>query len=100
MKINKAQSPKREVLILECNLATLNLTSSMRSGARGFFVGYSSSGLPLYNLSQSQALHDAGQSIARTLKDGLSQILGNTDSRRIFYFLLLNLCKLFSKFVA
>ena len=72
--------------------AALNLTSSTRPGTRGFFVGYSSAGLPLYNLSQS-AVHEAGQSLARTLREGLRQILDSADSRRIFYFLLLNLCE-------
>ncbi len=73
-------------------IATLNLTSSVLPGTRGFFVGYSSAGLPLYNLT-TDSIHEAGQSVVRTLKQGLKQILEKTDSRRIFYFLLLNLCE-------
>lgn len=72
--------------------ATLNLTSSNRSGTRGFFVGYSSAGLPLYNLT-SDSIHEAGQSLLRTAKQGFKQIVGDVNSRTIFYFLLLNLCE-------
>jgi zinc transporter 5/7 len=66
-------------------LATLFLTRSVPS-SQGRLVGYSAAGLPLY-ASQQQAtptlLSWAGPIV--------SQILENTDSRRILYFLMLNL---------
>ena len=71
-------------------LACLNLSSNNRSGTRGFFVGYSASGLPLYNLSTS-SIHDASQSILRTARQEFKQIVDNPNSRKIFYFLVLNL---------
>lgn len=71
-------------------LATLNLTTSGRGGTRAFFVGYSSSGLPMYNIT-SESIHEAGQSVLRTAKQGMTQILEDNNSRRIFFFLLLNL---------
>ena len=53
------------------------------SSSRGLLVGYSTSGLPLYSSQPSAPA-------VNWLKPFLSRILENTDSRRIFYFLLLN----------
>ncbi|XP_059081432.1 proton-coupled zinc antiporter SLC30A5-like [Tigriopus californicus] len=78
-------------------LATLNLTTSGRGGTRAFFVGYSSAGLPMYNIT-SESIHEAGQSIFRTAKQGMAQILEDGNSRRIFFFLLLNLAFTFVEF--
>nr|CAD7404084.1 unnamed protein product [Timema poppensis] len=71
-------------------LATLGLTSSSKLGAKGSLVGYSSSGLPLYNFTNS-ALHHTSRSILRLATGMLKQVLMDNNSRRIFYFLCLNL---------
>jgi hypothetical protein len=74
-------------------VAVLNLTGNggrWQTSTRGIFVGYSAAGLPLYNVS-SEYLHEAGQSIARMSKDILKQIVTDSDSRLLFYFLILNL---------
>nr|CAD7198599.1 unnamed protein product [Timema douglasi] len=70
--------------------ATLGLTSSSKLGAKGSLVGYSSSGLPLYNFTNS-ALHHTSRSILRLATGMLKQVLMDNNSRRIFYFLCLNL---------
>lgn len=64
-------------------LATPSLAQPVRS-SHGLLVGYSTSGLPLYSSQPSSP------SIISWLKPFLSRILENTDSRRIFYFLILN----------
>ena len=46
----------------------------------------------MYNLT-SDSIHEAGQSLMRTARQGLKQIIEEKNSRKIFYFLLLNLCK-------
>ena len=71
-------------------LATLNFTSGNKSGARGYFVGYSPTGAPLYNLT-SRSIHEASQSFVRIFKQGFKQTVEDGNSRKIFYFLLLNL---------
>ena len=63
-------------------LATPSLARPVRS-SHGLLVGYSTSGLPLYSSQPSTAS-------VNWLKPFLSRILENTDSRRIFYFLMLN----------
>ena len=65
-------------------LATLFLTRSSQS-SQGLLIGYSAAGLPLYS---SQVTPPTSINWMRPL---LGQILENPDSRRIFYFLLLNL---------
>nr|CAD7433175.1 unnamed protein product [Timema monikensis] len=72
------------------DLTTLGLTSSSKLGAKGSLVGYSSSGLPLYNFTNS-ALHHTSRSILRLATGMLKQVLMDNNSRRIFYFLCLNL---------
>ncbi|PSN58068.1 Zinc transporter 5 [Blattella germanica] len=71
-------------------LAALGLTATTKGGARGSFIGYSASGLPLYNFTNS-ALHQTSRSILLLASSFLRQILTDQNSRRIFYFLCLNL---------
>lgn len=72
--------------------ASLGLTSTTKGGARGSFIGYSATGLPLYNFTNS-ALRQTSQSILMQVTSFLKQILTDHNSRRIFYFLCLNLSK-------
>ena len=65
-------------------LATLFLTRSSQS-SQGLLIGYSAAGLPLYS---SQVSPPTSINWIRPL---LGQVIENPDSRRIFYFLLLNL---------
>ena len=51
-------------------------------------VGYSSSGLPLYSVHRS---HLSYSSLLPLLREGVGKVMEDTNSRRIFYFLLLNL---------
>jgi hypothetical protein len=69
--------------------ATTVLTSPSR-GSRGSFIGYSSSGLPLYSFA-GDALQRTSHSAIVIAKNGLKQILEDADSRKIFYFLCINL---------
>ncbi|XP_041371016.1 zinc transporter 5-like isoform X2 [Gigantopelta aegis] len=59
-------------------------------GARGSFIGYSPAGLPLYSIA-GDALQRTTHSVFMVLKNGLRQILEESDSRKIFYFLCINL---------
>lgn len=72
--------------------ATLGLTSTTKGGARGSFIGYSAAGLPLYNFTNS-TLHQTSRSALLQASSFLKQILADHNSRRIFYFLCLNLSK-------
>ena len=63
-------------------LASPSLARPVRP-SHGLLVGYSTSGLPLYSSQPSVPS-------VNWLKPFLSRILENTDSRRIFYFLMLN----------
>ena len=65
-------------------LATLYLARSPPT-SQGLLVGYSAAGLPLYSSQR------APPTSLNWIKPILGQILDNTDSRRIFYFLILNL---------
>ena len=59
-------------------------------------VGYSSGGLPLYNFT-GDAIQRTSQSMLIIIKNGLRQILDESDSRKIFYFLCINLvCDIYS----
>lgn len=60
--------------------------------AKGSFIGYSPTGIPLYSFS-SDALHRGSHSLMLVLKNGLRQILEESDSRKIFYFLCINLVR-------
>ena len=57
--------------------------------SRGSLVGYCTSG-PLYNYA-GEAFHRTSQSFFIVLKNGLHKILEEPDSRKIFYFLCINL---------
>ncbi|XP_048255901.1 zinc transporter 5-like [Haliotis rufescens] len=70
-------------------LGTWLLVSPSRS-AKGSFIGYSPSGLPLYSFA-GEAFHRTSQSAFIILKNGLRQILEESNSRKIFYFLCINL---------
>ena len=72
-----------------CFAATYILTSPVR-GSRGSFIGFSSSGLPLYRFS-GDALQKTSQSLMLVAKHGLKQILEDPNSKKIFYFLCINL---------
>ena len=58
--------------------------------AKGSFIGYSPTGIPLYSFS-GDALRQTSHSVLGVLKGGLKQILEESDSRKIFYFLCINL---------
>lgn len=71
--------------------ATSILTGANKSATnRGSFVGYSANGIPLYTFAED-ALHRTAQSSMTLLRHGLKQVLEDDNSRKIFYFLLLNL---------
>ena len=68
-------------------VATATLTRPTPRSSSYSLVGYSSAGLPLY--SSQRSLHFS--SLLSLVKDGLRKIMDDGNSRRIFYFLLLNL---------
>ncbi|KAL3866115.1 hypothetical protein ACJMK2_043447 [Sinanodonta woodiana] len=70
-------------------LATSILVGPARN-TKGSFIGFSSAGMPLYSFT-GEALQRTSHSIATVLKNGLKQILEDSDSRKIFYFLCINL---------
>jgi len=70
--------------------ATYTLTQPVRATGRGSLVGYSAAGPPLYNFA-GDTLQRTSQSIMVLARSGLRQILDESDSRRIFYFLCINL---------
>lgn len=77
------------------SLMTFILATSMlgwpgRSSKAGSFIGYSPSGQPLYSFN-TDAFARTSHSIATVMKNGLRQILEESDSRKIFYFLCINL---------
>ncbi|XP_034296932.1 proton-coupled zinc antiporter SLC30A5 [Pantherophis guttatus] len=72
--------------ILSANI----LSSPTRKGQKGTLIGYSPEGIPLYNF-MGDALQHSSQSLPRFIKESLKQILEESDSRQIFYFLCLNL---------
>lgn len=57
---------------------------------KGSFIGYSSVGSPLYSLT-GETLKKTSMSMITIIKNVLREIVNNTDSRQIFYFLCLNL---------
>ncbi|VDD87358.1 unnamed protein product [Enterobius vermicularis] len=74
------------VLTLCCfTIASFALTSSS-----GHYVGLSDTGLPLYTYGEA-FLQKTSRSMALFIKDTLAEILANSDSRRIFWFLCANL---------
>ncbi|XP_075749891.1 LOW QUALITY PROTEIN: proton-coupled zinc antiporter SLC30A5 [Rhipicephalus microplus] len=71
--------------------ATLILSSPDLMGTKGTLVGYSSGGDPLYNFNGDAFHTGPGYSMLSVLRSGLTQIMKESDSRRIFYFLCINL---------
>ena len=69
-------------------VATATLTHPTPRSSSYSLVGYSSAGLPLYSTQHSSLHYSALLSL---VKDGLRKIMDDGNSRRIFYFLLLNL---------
>uniref|UniRef100_A0A8I6ANY9 Zinc transporter n=1 Tax=Rattus norvegicus TaxID=10116 RepID=A0A8I6ANY9_RAT len=72
--------------ILSANI----LSSPSKRGQKGTLIGYSPEGTPLYHF-MGDAFQHSSQSVPRFIKDSLKQILEESDSRQIFYFLCLNL---------
>jgi zinc transporter 5/7 len=68
--------------------ATDLLASPIRQRS-GAFIGYSQEGVPLFNLT-----HQRSQSLLLILKSSLRDILAESDSRNIFYFLCINLVRM------
>lgn len=64
----------------------------------GQFIGYSTTGMPLYVYGED-FLQRTSQSVVAFVKSTLKQILTNSDSRRIFYFLCVNLSFTFVEFI-
>lgn len=77
-----------------CDLSAASsiLAAPSKKGQKGTLVGYSPEGTPLYNF-MGDALHHTSQSLPRFISDSLKQILEESDSRQIFYFLCLNLVR-------
>ncbi|KAF1769656.1 hypothetical protein GCK72_001473 [Caenorhabditis remanei] len=72
-------------------LASISLTHSNAPKHRGGqFVGISNTGLPLFTYGEA-FLQKTSKSLMRFMKDTLNEILANNDSRRIFWFLCVNL---------
>ena len=67
-------------------LSTITLTRPVRQ-SHGLLVGYSTSGLPLYASQQPPP------SLLDRLTPLFTKIIENKDSRRIFYFLVINLVR-------
>ena len=63
-----------------------DLLSSPIKQRSGAFIGYNQEGVPLFNLTQQKS-----QSLLLILKSSLRDILAESDSRKIFYFLCINL---------
>ncbi|CAC5389353.1 SLC30A5_7 [Mytilus coruscus] len=79
-------------------LATNMLAWPSKGTKGGSFIGYSATGLPLYSFT-GDAISKTSHSIVTILKNGLKQIYEESDSRRIFYFLCINLCFTFVELV-
>uniref|UniRef100_T1J8P6 Proton-coupled zinc antiporter SLC30A5 n=1 Tax=Strigamia maritima TaxID=126957 RepID=T1J8P6_STRMM len=70
--------------------AVCMLSVPIATGSKGKFVGYSTAGLPLYTFS-GESLHKTSQSVLLGIKNALKQVLDESDSRKIFYFLCINI---------
>lgn len=70
-------------------LATEMLSRPL-SKHKGSFIGYSSVGNPLYSLT-GESLKRTSMSMVTVIRNILREIVTHTDSRRIFYFLCVNL---------
>lgn len=71
--------------------ATIILTAPDTKGSTATLVGYSSKGDPLYHFNGDALQRQISQPLVSVVKQGLSQIMKESDSRRIFYFLCVNL---------
>ena len=69
-------------------LATPMLTRPQSRSSQSTLVGYSAAGLPLYQSQRGSSI------VVDFLRPAFYKIMENSDSRRIFYFLLLNLVQL------
>lgn len=65
------------------------MLSKPLSKHRGSFIGYSQIGSPLYSLTGEA--HKTSSSMMVVLKNMLREVVTHQDSKRIFYFLCLNL---------
>jgi zinc transporter 5/7 len=65
----------------------------MRTTRSGMYVGVSDSGNPLYTYGEA-FLQKTSRSIFSFWSETIREILANSDSRRIFWFLCANLVKL------
>jgi solute carrier family 30 (zinc transporter), member 5/7 len=63
-----------------------DLLSSPIKQRSGAFIGYGQDGLPVFNLT-----HQKSQSLLLMLRSSLKDVLAESDSRQIFYFLCINL---------
>jgi len=63
-----------------------DLLSSPIQQRSGAFIGYSQDGAPVFNLTPQRS-----QSLLIILRSSLRDVLAESDSRRIFYFLCINL---------
>ncbi len=79
---------------MRVSFAATHILTSPTKGSKGSLVGYSASGLPLYSFA-GDALHKTSQSVLTIMKNMMRQILESSDSRRIFYFLCVNLVRNF-----
>ena len=70
-------------------LSTATLTRPAPRSSSYSLIGYSSGGLPLYSAHRSMDL--SYSSLLPLVRGGVSRIMDDSNSRRIFYFLLLNL---------
>lgn len=68
-------------------LATPMLTRPQSRSSQSTLVGYSAAGLPLYQSQKGSSI------VLDFLRPAFRKIMENSDSRRIFYFLLLNLVR-------
>ncbi|CAD5231966.1 unnamed protein product [Bursaphelenchus xylophilus] len=76
--------------VLFC-FASLSITSSKEKAPRGgHYIGLSNDGKPLYSYGEA-FLKKTSKSILHFCQETMKEILDNSDSRRIFYFLCANL---------
>ncbi|KAH3837247.1 zinc transporter 5-like [Dreissena polymorpha] len=79
-------------------LATKILTNPGGKTNRASFIGFSMEGQPVYSFTE-EALKRTSQSILIHLKNALRQVLEDSDSRKIFYFLCINLAFTFVEMI-
>lgn len=65
------------------------MLSKPLSRQRGSFIGYSSVGNPLYSLTGEA--HKTSASMLTVARNIMREVIANADSKKIFYFLCLNL---------